>query len=134
MFTTRIQPRVSETDGLGHINHTTIPVWFEAARKEIFKIVTPDLSFENWHAVVVNINVDYLHETYFGEEVTIHTWVEKIGNRSFVIGEELYQSNKLCAKGTATYVYFNPSTRKAETIPKPIREQLENHLQNSAKK
>lgn len=45
MFTTTITPRVSETDGVGHINNTTVPVWFEAGRHEIFKLFTPDLSF-----------------------------------------------------------------------------------------
>ena len=37
MFTTVITPRVSETDGMGHINNTVIPIWFEAGRKGILK-------------------------------------------------------------------------------------------------
>lgn len=55
MFTTVIVPRVSETDGVGHINNTTIPVWFEAGREEIFKMFTPDLSFKNWRMVIIRM-------------------------------------------------------------------------------
>ena len=44
MFTTPITPRASETDGAGHINNTVVPVWFEAGRREIFRIFTPDLT------------------------------------------------------------------------------------------
>ncbi len=127
MFTTVIRPRVSETDGVGHINNTSIPVWFEAGREEIFKIFMPDLSFANWRAILVNMNVDFVSETHYGHDVEIRTWINRVGNSSFVIEEELYQQERLCAKGTATYVNFNPVTRKAEPIPDSIREQLLEH-------
>jgi acyl-CoA thioester hydrolase len=127
MFTTTIRPRVSETDGLGHINNTTIPVWFEAGREGVFRIFTPDLSFKNWKAVLVNMNIDFVRETHFGKDVEVRTWIAKVGNSSFVVEEELYQDSHLCARGTATYVNFNQATRKAEPIPQAIREQLESH-------
>ena len=60
MFITKIQPRVSETDGAGHINNTTIPIWFEAGRDEIFKLFTPDFSFKNWKLVLANMNIDFI--------------------------------------------------------------------------
>ena len=78
MFRTVIQPRVSETDGAGHINNTTVPVWFEAGRQEIFRMFMPDLSFERWKLVVVNINIDYLRQIYYGSDVEVRTWVRKI--------------------------------------------------------
>jgi acyl-CoA thioester hydrolase len=127
MFTTTIRPRVSETDGLGHINNTTIPVWFEAGREGIFRIFTPNLSFKDWRAVLVNMNIDFVRETQFGKDVEVRTWIEKVGTSSFVVKEELYQDGHLCARGTATYVNFNQATRKAEPIPQTIREQLESH-------
>jgi acyl-CoA thioester hydrolase len=132
MFTTTIRPRVSETDGLGHINNTTIPVWFEAGREGIFRIFTPDLSFANWKAVLVSMHIDFVRETHFGKDVEVRTWIAKVGNSSFVVEEELYQDGHLCAKGTATYVNFNQATRKAEPIPPAIREQLESHRRETA--
>ncbi|WP_126426951.1 acyl-CoA thioesterase [Brevibacillus marinus] len=127
MFTTIIRPRVSETDGMGHINNTTIPVWFEAGREGIFRIFTPDLSFKNWKAVMVNMNIDFIKEIYYGMDVEVYTWIGKVGNSSFLVKEELYQDGHLCARGTATYVNFNQATRKAEPIPQSIRDQLEFH-------
>lgn len=127
MFRTIIYPRVSETDALGHINNTAIPVWFESGRDEMFRIFTPDLSFDNWKLIVVNINIDYVVQVFYGKEVEVLTWIEKIGNASFVVYEELHQDNKLCAKGFTTYVNFNLATQKSEPIPKAIREQLEAH-------
>ncbi|MFF2853542.1 acyl-CoA thioesterase [Peribacillus sp. NPDC058002] len=127
MLKTKIRPRVSETDGVGHINNVFIPVWFEAGREEIFKILTPDLSFNKWKVALVNMNVDYLNQTHYGEEVEIRTWVKKIGNKSLTVYEEMHQGGKLCAKGTATYVYMNYTTQKSESIPGHLREKLQSY-------
>ncbi|WP_078546573.1 acyl-CoA thioesterase [Litchfieldia alkalitelluris] len=128
MFYTTIVPRVSETDGVGHINNTTIPIWFEAGRNEIFKLFTPDCSFENWRMIILHMDIDFLQQIYFGRDIVVHTWVKKIGNSSLELYEELYQANVLCAKGTVVYVNFNKSTQQSEIIPDDIRIQLEQHL------
>jgi acyl-CoA thioester hydrolase len=128
MYKKIIEPRVSETDGVGHINNTTIPVWFEAARNDLFKLFTPDSSFENWKMIILNMNVDFLHQIYFGKNVEIFTWVKKIGNTSLQLYEEIHQEGTVCAKGTVTYVNFNLKTQKSEVIPKEIRTELELHI------
>lgn len=77
MYKMIIEPRVSETDGVGHINNTTIPIWFEAARNPIFKLFTPDNLFENWKMIIINMNVEYLQQIYFGRNAEVFTWVKK---------------------------------------------------------
>ncbi|UOR11440.1 acyl-CoA thioesterase [Halobacillus amylolyticus] len=128
MYKKVIEPRVSETDGVGHINNTTIPIWFEAARNDLFKLFNPDSSFTNWKMIILNMNVDYLSQIYFGRNVTVHTWVKRIGNSSLDLYEELWQGDRLCARGTATYVNFNQENQKSEPITDSIRRQLESHL------
>ena len=128
MFTTVIVPRVSETDGVGHINNTTIPVWFEAEREEIFKMFTPDLSFKNWRMVIIHMEVDYVNQIYYGSEVTVYTGIERIGNTSLTICEEIHQNGRLCAKGRSVYVNFNFETQRPEPIPDEIRKKLNEHL------
>lgn len=128
MFKKVIEPRVSETDGAGHINNTTIPVWFESGRDEIFRIFTPSLSFMEWKCVIVKMNVEYVGQIYYGSPVTVLTWISRIGNSSFEVYEEIHQDQKLCAKGNATYVNFNFSTQKSEPIPEEIKNKLKSHL------
>ncbi|KHE68751.1 thioesterase family protein [Halobacillus sp. BBL2006] len=128
MYTKIIEPRVSETDGVGHINNTTVPIWFEAARNEIFKLFTPDNSFANWKMIILNMNVDYQSQIYFGRDATIFTWVKRIGTSSLELYEELWQEDRLCAKGTVTYVNFDLEKQKSEPIPDDIRKELEVHL------
>ncbi|CAM3488876.1 thioesterase family protein [Aeromicrobium ponti] len=131
MFVTKIRPRVSETDGVGHINNTFVPVWFEAGREEIFRILTPDLSFKNWHLAVVNMNVDFTNQIHFGTEVEVRTWVHRFGNKSFMLYEEMFQGEILCAKGTVTYVYMDYQAQKSAAIPEPIRNELQKHLKET---
>lgn len=128
MYRTIIEPRVSETDGVGHINNTTVPVWFEAARNEIFKLFTPDNSFENWKMIILNMNVTYKSQIYFGQNVLIQTWVSRIGNSSLELYEEIWQNDILCAEGKVTYVNFDLAKQKAERIPDSIRKELSNHM------
>lgn len=128
MFKTIIEPRVSETDGVGHINNTTIPVWFEAGRNPLFKLFMPDSSFENWKMIILKMNVEYVNQTYYGKPVNIHCWVTHIGTSSLQLYEELWQEGTLCAKGTATYVNYNVKEKKAEPIPQAIRDELQTHF------
>ncbi|OLO27576.1 thioesterase [Alkalihalophilus pseudofirmus] len=128
MFHKTIDPRVSETDGAGHINNTTIPIWFESGRDEIFRLFTPDLSFSNWRCVIIKMNVDYVSQIYYGRPVTVHTWIARIGNSSFEVYEEIHQDGIVCAKGNSTYVNFNFETQKPEPIPDEIKKTLSEHL------
>ena len=131
MFETPITPRVSETDGVGHINNVFVPIWFEAGRREIFRILMSDLSFRNWRAILVNFNVDFLDQIYFQEEAVVRTWIDRIGTKSFVIYEEIWQGERLCAKGTATYVYYCFDKGQSEPVPPECRRALEAHLRSS---
>ncbi|MEC9183530.1 MAG: thioesterase family protein [Pseudomonadota bacterium] len=130
MIETPIIPRVSETDGAGHINNTVIPIWFEGGRTEIFRVLTPDLDFKNWRVALVNMNVDYLAQTYFQYPAVVRTWVDKVGTKSFTLYEELWQGARLCAKGTATYVYFNYDDQEAKPVPENVRVALLTHSRN----
>ena len=130
MIETPIIPRVSETDGAGHINNTVIPIWFEGGRTEVFRVLTPDLDFKNWRVALVNMNVDYLAQTYFQDPAVVRTWVDKVGTKSFTLYEELWQGARLCAKGTATYVYFNYDDQEAKPVPENVRVALLTHSRN----
>ena len=124
MIKTEILPRVSETDGAGHINNVFVPVWFEAGRREIFRILNPDLKFDNWHAILASIKVDYLDQIFYQHPARVHTWVERIGNKSFTVAEEIWQTERRCAKGQAIYVYFDLGLQTSQPIPAPIRRAL----------
>ena len=125
MIFTKIVPRVSETDGVGHINNVFVPIWFEAGRREIFRMFSPKLDFINWKLALVKVTVEYVDQLYLAEDVEVRTGVEKIGTSSFTIKEEIHQTNRICAKGQAIYVNYNFRDKKSEPISNEIRNRLE---------
>jgi len=119
--------RFYETDALQHVSNTALVGWFETARLPIFKYFTPDLDLNNWPLILANYNVDFLQQIYLADPVEVKTWISRIGNSSFVVYQELWQSKVKKAKGTTTLVRFDYASKKAVRIADGIRAKLEEH-------
>ena len=128
MWSLTVEPRFAETDALGHINNTVLPVWFEQARTPIFRFFTPDLNPKDWHLIIAKIDVEFVGELFYGSEIEIRTWIEKVGNTSFVIYHEAWQGDTLGARGHAVMVHFDHDQKASKALPADIRAQLEQHL------
>ncbi|KPZ65098.1 Thioesterase superfamily protein [Pseudoalteromonas sp. P1-16-1b] len=128
MFTEKVMPRFSETDALGHINNTVLPVWFEAARVPIFKFFTPDLNPHNWKLIIAKVEVSFVGELFYAHEVTINTSIEQIGNSSFVIRQEAWQQDKCCAIGKTVMVRYDFASKTKQTLSADEKAALTQHL------
>ena len=124
MLSLTVTPRFAETDALGHINNTVLPVWFEQGRHSIFSAVHPSMSVDDWPLILAKMSVDFVAQIFFGEDVVIRTGIEKIGNSSMVVKHEAWQREQLVARGDAIMVYFDYQTNQSATIPPDIRERL----------
>jgi acyl-CoA thioester hydrolase len=131
MLITLIEPRFSDTDALGHISNTAFPVWFEESRVKIFKVFHPTLDVKTWPLIIARTEIDFLAQSYWGSEVTVKTYISKLGNSSCTILHEAWQKNKMVAKGLAIMIYFDYKLNQSVTIPHDIREQLTVYMQNS---
>ena len=128
MFSETILPRFSETDALGHINNTALPVWFEAARTPFFRFFTPDLDCNNWKLIVAKIEVEFKGELFYGQEITIKSSISHIGNSSFVIKQEVYQHDELCAVGHATMVRYDFKNKRSTPLSDNEKQSLLEHI------
>lgn len=128
MFLEKISPRFAETDALGHVNNTVIPVWFEQARKPVFQCFTPDLDPKKWRLIIARIEVDYLAEIIYGYEVEIRTYLLGLGNSSMQVRHDAYQKGCLCARGLAILVHYDYKKQKSIPIPGEIRNMLGEHI------
>jgi len=128
MFSEVIATRFSDTDGLGHINNTMVPVWFEGARDPIFKWFMPDLNLSQWKLILAKIDVEFHAQMYYGEKMEIRTYIGRIGSSSFNVYQELWQKRGKCASGTAVMVYFDYETNKSLKIPETIKSMMQEHF------
>lgn len=123
-----ITPRFYETDALGHINNTVINGWFETGRTPLFQIFNPEMNLGTWNLILARVEIDYVAQTHYGTDVEIRSWIERIGNSSFIVAQEAWQNDACVAKGKAVQVFFNYSTQKTEPIPDIFRKELEKYV------
>jgi acyl-CoA thioester hydrolase len=130
MFSTIVTPRFGDIDGLGHVNNTVLPVWFEIGRNSVFRLFSPDLDLspDVWHLILVRTEFDFLCQMYFRSDVEIRTFITKIGNSSFTVGHEAWQEGELKVRGQAVLVYYDFKLQKAIALPDSIRDVLKAHM------
>ncbi len=125
MFKIELRPRFSETDGFQHVGNTVLPVWLESAREPLFDFIIPDVDYMEWPFIVAHYSVDFIKQIFLGEIVEITSDVSKIGNTSFTVYHEVFQSSNIVAKGEVVIVYFDYKLNKPVIIPDMFRDRLE---------
>lgn len=105
MYEITIIPRYSETDALGHINNTVLPVWFEASRNDLFALLNPAMTHHDWPLILA-----------------------KIGSKSFTVKQQAIQSGDVVAEGHAIMVWFDHQTQSSNPLPESALAVLETHL------
>ena len=127
MFHLELEPRFSDTDALGHISNTTLPVWFEQARTPVFRIFHPTLEAETWPLIIARLEIDLMAQSYWHIPVKIKTGIGKIGNSSFHVIQEAWQGDNQIARGVAVLIHFDYEIEKALPIPDDIKARLAEH-------
>lgn len=126
MLKEKLFPKFSDTDALGHINNATYLQWFEGARRPIFQMFVPDLDPKKWNLILARIEIDYLAQGSYQDEITLTTSIEKIGNSSVIMHQEALQNDIQIAKSKSVMVYFDYDKNRSIPIPNDIRIKLEN--------
>jgi acyl-CoA thioester hydrolase len=128
MFRFQIEPRLSETDGLGHINNTVPPVWFEEARKDLLRIMNPEMHLRGWNIILKKYEIEFFHQIYHLDVVDIETYLEKIGKSSLVVRQKAVQSGKLVVTAKTVLIHFDFDAGGPTPIPDDVRGLLEAHV------
>lgn len=128
---TSFDVRFCETDALQHVSNTALVAWFEAAREPIFRIFTPSLDLKNWPLILASYKVDFLEQIFYGKPVTVKTFISRLGTSSFDVFQELWQDEKLCAKGVTTMVHFDYANQRSAPISPDIKQALMVHFKDT---
>ncbi|MGF9905471.1 acyl-CoA thioesterase [Brevibacillus porteri] len=120
--------RSTDIDVIGHVNNAKYLEYMEWARFEwIWEqgFTLDELRRRAIMPVVVNININYRKELKMREEVTANTTVVKVGEKSFVIRQELYNAaDVLVADADVTMVMIDANTRQSISLPAELKETL----------
>lgn len=128
-YTTEIKVRGYHADFYGHVNNARYLEFFEEDRwaKLESKIDLPKWAQKGLIFLVVNINVNYRKAVGVGEVIGVSTRLEKIGNRSSVLRQEIRTKSdgEIAADALITFV-ISDSSGRAVTMEGDIRKEIEN--------
>lgn len=121
LFKTKV---IAEAKG-NHVNNVTYLEYLEVAREKLYARCI-SLGVE---AMVANINADYKREVFHQEELTIHSTIEKVGNTSIKLKQDMYTENgELAVSATVILVTVNQQSRQKVRVPDGIRELTKNAI------
>jgi acyl-CoA thioester hydrolase len=128
MYIETITPRFGDIDGLRHVNNTVIPGWFEQARNPIYRIFNPEFAFEAWNLILARYEIDFVRPLGINGDVTVRTWISRIGSSSFEVSQEAVQGEVICTRGKTVLVHYDFGRSRPVPIPDSIRNRLREHL------
>ncbi|GLQ33700.1 acyl-CoA thioesterase [Litoribrevibacter albus] len=118
--TTSLAVRGYHLDVYGHVNNARYLEFLEEARWRFFEeqAVIESITGEELAMVVVNININYRRAALIHEELEIATEVTRVGNKSFVIHQEIAvaKTGEMIADTDGTYVLFDNKLGRAVVI------------------
>ncbi|EJL45901.1 thioesterase [Brevibacillus agri] len=122
----------TDIDVIGHVNNAKYLEYMEWARFDwIWQLgfTLDELKRRAVMPVVVNININYRKELHMREEVYALTTALRVGEKSFVIRHELYNSEDvLAADADVTMVMIDANTRRSVALPDELKAALEKEL------
>jgi acyl-CoA thioester hydrolase len=112
----KVQVRYSDTDAMGHISNESYITYMQVGRLDFYNEITRLTGYDD-ASVVANINIDFLNECFYGDDIQVVTWCSRVGAKSLTICSEILANGKLVAKGCAVNVGFDKVTRKSAPLP-----------------
>lgn len=118
MLTASIRPRIDDLGPVGHIHNTVLPAWFQQARQELLDAFYDPQAAISVPLMIKEYTVTFHRELVLDPDVEVSIQVERIGNSSFTLHEQAFQSGQLSAESRVVYIYVGSDGR-----PAPIPEE-----------
>lgn len=120
VHTTSVKVRFYELDPYDHVNHTNYFSYFETARIEYLAEIGWGLDVlkqRGWQLVVVELEARFLAAARYGEELTIHTWVEDVGRVKSTWRQTMFRGDEEVARISVTAAFTDLEGRPRRLPP-----------------
>jgi acyl-CoA thioester hydrolase len=127
VHTTSVKVRFYELDPYDHVNHTNYFSYFETARIDYLAEMgwgLDVLKAQGFQLVVVELQARFSAAARFGEELTIHTWVEDVGRVRSTWQQVMLRGDEEVARLTVSAA-FTDLQGKPRRVPEDFARHLE---------
>lgn len=130
-FVEEMRLRWSDIDMNNHLNNAVYVTFFEFGRVEVLNITRPMGGESKLRYVIANLNLDFLREIVWGSPVMIGSRITKVGTKSIILDQALYQNDQCAATCTTVIVAFDIDTRKATELHPKAKEYFLQKMQEA---
>jgi acyl-CoA thioester hydrolase len=116
---TPIQMRFNDIDGYGHVNNSVYNEYLDCGRVDYLSQI-PGIDFLSGtnRLVVVHIDTDFLRPSYLGDELAVHTQIDKIGEKSIAMIQMIIGTkNEIKLKSRSVMSTFNIDDNTSFILP-----------------
>ncbi|MCA8926907.1 MAG: acyl-CoA thioesterase [Alphaproteobacteria bacterium] len=118
--------RFCDTDQAGHVNNVAIAAYVETGRlmfdREVIGATAEGLEGEVFQAILANLTVNYLLESFWPGKVRVGTRLIRIGTSSLTTAHGVFREHGCIA--TSTCVMVNRADGRSAPIGPQMRERL----------
>ncbi|MGH8914552.1 MAG: acyl-CoA thioesterase [Acidimicrobiia bacterium] len=126
VHTSSVKVRFYELDPYGHVNHTNYFSYFETARIDYLTDMgwgLDRLKDQGWQLVVVELQARFSAAARFGEELSMHTWIEDVGRVKSTWRQVMLRGDEEVARLTLSAAFTDLQGK-----PRRIPEDFAHHL------
>jgi len=118
-----IEVRFTDIDSQGHANHLAIASWVSHSRIKLFDnaILWSKIS-NRWDHIMVHIDMDFMTEVTYPNNVLIFPEIAKIGGKSVTTNYEVCIKGEAVARATCVNVFMCDG--KPTRLPENLRDVL----------
>src|SRR3979409_771496 len=130
-FTTDIQMRFRDIDGMGHLNNAVYLSYTELARTQFYMDHAHKRTLEDIDFILAHVDIDFESQAVWGDEIRVSAWPSKIGTSSFTLTYEVSEkrSGRILARAKSVQVSYDYENKKSQPIPRQFQNLLEGDLQ-----
>jgi acyl-CoA thioester hydrolase len=111
---------------MGHVNHAVYFTYLEQCRLTFWRELTGSPS-PHTRVIIARAECDYRAPAYFGDELEVRLWLERIGRSSFTLAYDMVhaQSERPIASGKTVMVSYDYAAGRSVPLPADARQLLE---------
>ena len=131
MTTTPIQMRFADVDMLGHVNNVNQQHYFDVGKSDFFaQVLDPAPNWKQEGLITVSTYNDYLAQIRYGEPIAVLTRIEKVGNKSFTLFQQIVNTatQEVKTQSRSVLVAFDFVAQVSSALLEPWRKSFGKQL------
>lgn len=123
---TPIQIRFNDVDQMGHVNNAVIMEYFDLGKEAFLSERGLPPEEGDFTVIIVHYEVDFQRQIHFHDRVHVTTTIERIGNKSLTVMQQVVDSanGDVCATCRTVMSGYCRSTGTSAVIPDDVRQRL----------